>query len=305
MSALGESTDRVSMAAARKVFIDGFAGARGACDVLIPQRPLSELFGDELPQWIAHRGVTVRTGSCITEIRVEPEGIEPKGTVRLISQGGSDFLADDVIVAVPWHTASDLLKDHLPSDQINAIKQLSSSPISGVHLWFDREITDRPHTVLVDSLSQWLFRPSRRDHPPSTESAQLDGKYYQVVISASRDVRNMDHAELMQTIERELKEAFPEAGDAQLIHSRVVTDPRSVFSVSPESEAIRPRAETKLPWLHLAGDWVETGWPATMEGAVIGGKLAAAGVVRRHGGGHVDVDSGLPRKGLAGWLIRP
>ncbi len=152
---------------------------------------------------------------------------------------------------------------------------------------------------MVGTISQWLFR----DPIDSTRGAQ--DHYYQVVISASHDARQLPREALVDQVLGELRHAFPKAGDARLLRHRIVTDPKSVFSIRPEVEAIRPPARTPLPWLHLAGDWIATGWPATMEGAVISGRMAAASVLDREGLAPVSVDPGLRPAWLARWLIRP
>ncbi len=114
----------------------------------------------------------------------------------------------------------------------------------------------------------------------------------------------MSHAEVVQRVVGELAAAFPPAAAAKLLHSRVVTDPQAVFSIRPEVDAVRPASRTALPCLHLAGDYVQTGWPATMEGAVISGRLAANGVLRKLGGTPATISDGLPRNWLSRLLIR-
>ncbi len=174
---------------------------------------------------------------------------------------------------------------------------LPNSSISGVHLWFDRPITSQPHAVLVGTLSQWLFQ-----REPAEASPQ--GHYYKVVISGARSLRSLTHAEVVQRVVGELAAAFPPAAAAKLLHSRVVTDPQSVFSIRPEVDAVRPPSRTALPCLQLAGDYVQTGWPATMEGAVISGRMAANGVLRKLGGVPATISEGLPRNWLSRLLIR-
>lgn len=294
ISALGEQTDRVSMEAARKVFIDGFAAARNASDVLVPNRPLSELFGQRLPESINQLGARIETSAAFSRIIATGTQIEAVET-----QSGHRFDADHLISAVPWHAVSELISQ-LPSPAAEQssnfpVDQFASSPITGVHLWFDRSITNWPHAVMVGTTAQWLFRqPYRR---PSSDT----GHYYQVVISASRTERSQGKQSLVQEILAELRHAFPAARQAELLAHRIVTDPHSVFSVSPEVQRLRPPARTPLPWFHLAGDWIATGWPATMEGAVISGRMAAASVLESEGlPASIAIDPGLPR----GWLAR-
>ena len=199
-----------------------------------------------------------------------------------------------------WNRHTELEFRHvgLPLDSsIATFRSIRSSAITGVHLWFDREITDRPHAALVVGLSQWLFRPN--------EGPGADESYYQVVISASRDLRGKPKDALVREVVEELKRLFSDARDAKLIRSRVVTDPKSVFSARPELEAIRPNSSTALPWLHLAGDWIATGWPSTMESAVIGGRMAASSLLKQIGHSAVTINPGRPQGLLVKRFIKP
>lgn len=309
VSALGERTERVSMAAAWKVIVDGFAASRRASDVWVPRVPLAELFGERLPAAIGRLGVTIRPS--VAARRIVTRGRELVG----VETGEGDRIdADHLISAVPWHAAGRLLGGTAATEVLPSLSDWATfpaSPISGVHLWFDREITDRPHAVMVGTTAQWLFRDDARggDGRPGAGLATgvrsaTKSFYYQVVISGSHDVRGSGRDALIGRVSEELRAAFPQARSASLLRSRVVTDPQAVFSVTPAVERSRPTAETPLPWLHLAGDWVATGWPATMEGAVIGGRLAAASLFRREGLEPPLIDGGLRRGWLAKVLIR-
>ena len=289
VSALGESIDRVSLAAVRKVFVDGFAAAHGASDVLVPKLPLADLIGRQLTVAIEQLGVVVKTGQVVRQVSSEKEIAMADGRV---------LAADHVVVAVPWHVVNDLV----PSGAVEKLESLAvapASPISGLHLWFDRQITDLPHAVLVGTVAQWVFRQ------PWVDGKKSAGFYYQVVISASQSARCLPRQELIEIVLRELRHAFPEAQSAKLVQSKVVTDPKSVFSITPQFEELRPPSRTRLPWLHLAGDWVATGWPATMESAVISGRMAAASVVQSEFGDNLEVEAGLPRNWLTRCLIKP
>lgn len=291
VSALGESIDRVSLAAVRKVFVDGFAAARGASDVLVPKLPLVELIGGHLTSAIERLGVEVKTGQVVRQISAESTG----GMV--VTADGVVHQADHVVIAVPWHSVNDLI----PAAAVKRSEILAASPaspISGLHLWFDRQITDLPNAVLVGSVAQWVFRQ------PWEEDQASAGFYYQVVISASQSARCLPRQELIEIVMNELQHAFPAARQATLVQSKVVTDPKSVFSITPQFDGLRPPSRTGLPWLHLAGDWIATGWPATMESAVISGRMAASSLVEREFGGKLEVDAGLPRNWLTRQLIK-
>lgn len=208
---------------------------------------------------------------------------------------------DHVIIAAPWFSLAKLLSSEtaiqagLPADRFASVP---CSPISGIHLWFDRPVMDQPHAVFVGTMSQWVFRRSEND------DANNKG-YVQVVVSASHDLRKLDASEVIATVVAEIFNAFPAARAAKLMKGRVVTDPQSVFSLSPAVDAIRPKSSTALHCLHLAGDFVQTGWPATMEGAVISGRVAASSVLEQTGYQALVIDSGLSRSWLSRLLIRP
>jgi zeta-carotene desaturase len=198
--------------------------------------------------------------------------------------------ADAVVVAVPWRQAARVVPDVVPA----ADERLAGSPITAVHLWFDRECIDLEHAVLVGRVSQWVFRPAAGEgRPPG---------YCQVVISASRGIAD-DREQLVSKVVAELRAVFPAAREAQVVEARVVTDPTAVLSVRPGVDAVRPAAETAVPGLFLAGDWTATGWPSTMEGAVRSGRLAGLAVGRSLGIEVAPLTADLPRNLLVRLLV--
>ena len=252
-SALGESIDLVSVPAARKVAVDAFLAHRDAADLYVPREPLGTLFGERLVRWLELGGVAVRTSTPVTGFDRAADGV-----VRRVHCGQTSIDVDAVVLAVPWKQAMRLLPDVVPP----ADERLAGSPITAVHLWFDRDITDLPHAVLVGRVSQWIFRGDAPGH-------------CQVVISASRGLLGGDRDLLVKTVAAEVREVFPAGRAATLREAKVVTDPTAVLSVRPGVEAARPAATTNVPNVFLAGDWTATGWPSTMEGAVRSGRLGA------------------------------
>ena len=267
LSALGETLDKASLKYARKVFVDGFLANRDAFQVDIPQVPLSELFGERVPAWLRERGATVQTGLAVRSIRRTGSD-----SYELDLGDGVTRDAARVVVALPWRRAADVLAPL--ADVWPAVRQwrtIDGSPISGVHLWFDRPLTDLPHAVLVGTLAQWLFRPELS----GSQTGGGEHYYYQVVVSASYDLESLDKQAAVEQIVGELKQAFPKAGDVRLLRHRVVTEREAVFSVRPGLDALRPLQKSSLPGLAIAGDWTATGWPGTLESAVRSGYLAA------------------------------
>jgi squalene-associated FAD-dependent desaturase len=279
-SALGESIDLVDIAAARKVAVDGFLAHPEAADLFVPTAPLGQLFGERLVAWLASRGVIVETGRPVDGL-----ARNSAGAVEAVMVDETPLPCDAAILAVPWRAAARLAPDIVPP----ADDRLAGSPITAVHLWFDRDCIDLPHAVLLGRVSHWVFRPA--DATPG---------YCQVVISGSRDLLGGDRNRLRETVVAELREAFPAARDAAVVDARIVTDPTAVLSVRPGVDAVRPPARTAIPNLFLAGDWTATGWPSTMEGAVRSGRSAALAAAEHLGLPCPAAPTALPR----GRLVR-
>jgi zeta-carotene desaturase len=159
------------------------------------------------------------------------------------------------------------------------LSRLESSPITGVHLWFDREITDLEHAVLLDRTIQWMFNKSKlleRDNGHKSSG----GSYIELVISSSKTLVEKSRSEIIELALAELREFFPQARSANLVKSTVIKEVHATYSPRPGVDNYRPRPETVWPRVFLAGDWTATGWPSTMEGAVRSGYLAAQCVAR-------------------------
>jgi uncharacterized protein with NAD-binding domain and iron-sulfur cluster len=231
------------------------------------------LYGPELRGWLARHGVEVRENAGVTRLAVRPPAAPLRGVERVLLRDGSALSADFYVLAVPFDRVTDLLPDELAADPYFAtVKQLAPSPITSVHLWYDRAVLKLPHAVLVDGLGQWVF--NRGQVAP--------GEWYvQVVVSAARPLRGLGRDEITRQVADELARLFPAA--ATLVRSRVVTEHAATFSAVPGVDRFRPPQASPVPNLVLAGDWTATGWPATMEGAVRSGYLAAEAILERVG----------------------
>lgn len=284
VSALSESLERINVGAARKVFVDGFLANRHGWEVLLPTVSLDELYGERLVGWFAQHKVDARLQCGVKQVLIDGDvacGVQLRNGERID--------AAQVIVAVPHNLVLSLLPDewrHHP--QFVATEQMETAPISSVHLWFDRAITELPHATFVGRTSQWLFNREK------IQQTKKDGHYYQVVISASRDVVERSQDETIQQVVAELAEIWPVVRDARLLHARLVTEHRAVVSMRPGVERLRPPQQSPIANLQLAGDWTRTGWPCTMEGAVRGGFLAAENVLRNLGQPRTLVQPDLP-----------
>jgi zeta-carotene desaturase len=196
-----------------------------------------------------------------------------------IRAAGESHLADAVVLATDFKQTRTLLNT-LPASpeehaQLNAaFEALVPAPITTIHLWFDRDVTGMDHAVLLDTRIQWLFTKSRIRRWGSER-----GGYCELVISASWPELQMGREEILSSALAEFELFFPAAKQAKLIKTGVLKEARATFSVTPGLDRYRLPHATCWPGLFLAGDWTQTEWPSTMEGAVRSGRLAAGAVM--------------------------
>jgi|SRR5579862_9586207 len=248
VSAINEDVDRLAARHGFQVFWLGFLARADAYEMGVPAVPLGELYGAECWQ---------DAGDVALRLRAPVEAIDAEGIVA----GGVRHQADYYVCALPFER---LAAVGLPAPAFE------HSPITGIHLWFDRPVTDLPHATLLDRTLQWMFNKS-------------EGRYLQLVVSASRELAAVGRADIIALALKELAEFFPRVRDAKLEKAHVIKELRATFSAAPGTEQLRPVARTGRPNLFLAGDWTRSGWPATMEGAVRSGYLAAEAILEAAG----------------------
>jgi zeta-carotene desaturase len=185
---------------------------------------------------------------------------------------------DYVVLALPFDALAKLLPESPDAQPLGqALGHFQTSPITGIHLWFDRQITDLDHAVLLDRTVQWMFHKSRIQNccAPERDAAQPAGSYVELVVSSSKSLVEKPRQEIIDLALSELREFFPAAEPANLIKATVIKEVHATYSPQPGIDRHRPGPETPWRRVFLAGDWTATGWPATMEGAVRSGYLAA------------------------------
>ncbi len=257
VSAINEDLERMAASHGLQVFYLGFLARPDSYEMGVPAVPLAQLYSENA--WARHAQVTIRERANVQQVRLE------NGRVAGIVVNDECLTADAYVLAVPFERVAALAPD-LAID----LSAFTHSPITGIHLWFDRPITNLPHATLLDRTIQWMFN-------------KRNGRYIQLVVSASRALTDMPRAEVIDLGLRELKEFFPKAEGAKLERAHVVKEVRATFSAAPGMEEKRPGNVTALPNLFVAGDWTRSGWPATMEGAVRSGYLAAEAVMKSFG----------------------
>ena len=290
-SALNDDLDRISVHYAGKVLRDSFLSSPAAGEIGVPLLPLSEMYSGAA-NYLTERGGTLRLRTAVEavertaagwELATHSEGVEQRQTF------------DDVVLALPFEATAKLLP-FLPADAqgealARSVAALDHSPLAGVHLWFDREITELPHAVLLDTTIQWMYQREKLGGKPQAAA----GSHLELVISVARGVLSMSQREIADLAVRELALFFPAVAEARLTKAVVTKEVRATFGVPPGLDGRRPATRTAWPGLYLAGDWTDTGWPATMEGAARSGFLAAEAVT---GGDCRFLVEDLPSRGL-------
>lgn len=266
VSALNEEPERCSARYAFKIFRDGFLAHPRAYEMGIPRVPLRELY-DPCVEQLRRDGAEVAFRGVVRRIVIE------NGRVTGVQLDGETFPADYVVSAVSFDAISNLLPGADADPFFRRWSRMEGSPISGVHLWWDREVTELGHAALLDRQIQWMFNKTQ------DFGRGQGGTYMGLVVSASRDWVRKSRGEILEIAEREVREAFPGTAGAKIVKSAIIKEARATYSAIPGIDDLRPTTQTPVPNLFLAGDWVQNGWPSTMEAAVRSGYLAAEHVL--------------------------
>lgn len=260
VSACNLAVERVAASVALHVFQEGFLANRAAARIGVPSVPLVELY-ERAESIIAAAGGRVELGAGV-------ETIDARGAT---TTDGRRIEAGAVVCAVPVERVNRLVSgaDRARDPRFAPLERFTHSPILGVHMEFDRNVLgDMPHCVLVERPTQWLFRKNE------------EGTYVHAVVSAADGWVALDEEEIGRRVLADVHACLPASRSASLVRVRAVKEKLATFAPTPESETIRPGAAGPSG-IVLAGDYTDTGWPATMEGATRSGYAAAAAVLGR------------------------
>jgi squalene-associated FAD-dependent desaturase len=312
VSALSEDLDLISISYAAQVVRESMKSPE-ARHMGVPSIPLTDLY-NRAGDYIRARGGEIRFRNSLEEFFPESSQVR-------IRAGDAEEVFDYLVLALPFDSLDRVLPDTPQSVPLREkLTHFEPSPITGIHLWFDRPISDLDHAVLLDRTIQWMFHKSRllatrartaspgagRDregHDLSSEPALSkrsapkgavnaatterdlapEGSYIELVVSASKSLIDKSRSEIVDLALKEVREFFPAARAANLVKSTVIKEVYATYSPRPGIDAFRPQQTTAWPRVFLAGDWTATGWPATMEGAVRSGYLAAEALTRAAG----------------------
>jgi zeta-carotene desaturase len=313
VSALSEDLDKISIFYAAQVVRESMK-TPAARHMGVPTLPLTDLY-NRAGDYIRVRGGEINFRTALGSFHPESSQVRIRVAGR---ESAREESFDYLIAALPF----DVLEGVLPEDSTAAalreqISHFEYAPITGVHLWFDRQISDLDHAVLLDRTIQWMFHKSRllegrvgsttivdgdgnrEGHDPSAalrasfsrankapnqaEALAPEGSYIELVISSSKNLIEKSRPEIIDLVLKEVREFFPAAREAKLIKSTVIKEVKATYSPRPGIDVYRPTQTTNWPRVFLAGDWTATGWPATMEGAVRSGYLAAEALMHSQG----------------------
>ena len=260
--------DQVSLQLAAKIFVTGLLTENSAADIGWSAVPLSELHADAAAATLQSIGAEVRTKAAVEKITADPLGVRCDG---------EHLPADAVVAAVP-HTAADILPEGSVKHQ-DRLSELGESPIINVHLVYDQPVTDLPLAAALGSEAQFVFDRTAAAKLASNSEQGLQGdtgpQCLGISLSAADEYLSWSPAELIEHMTAEVAKLFPKARGQQPRDAMVTREVSATFRGVPGTSSLRPPAETNHAGLFIAGAWTDTGWPATMEGAVRSGITAA------------------------------
>jgi hydroxysqualene dehydroxylase len=262
VATLNAPAEQASLSLAAMVFQDGLLTHAGAADIGVSRVPLGVLHGDAAHRVLTELGADVR-------LRVRVHSIEPGPNGSWLVQAGDETLtADAVVLAVPHDVAADLVPATAKVDAA-ALRELPSAPILNVHVVYDRQVMTEPFVAAVGSPAQFVF-------DRTAPAGLTTGQYLAISVSAAQGWIDQPVAELRTLFLAELGKLLPASRDAVVRDFFVTREKTATFAPGPGSRAKRLPTQTAATGILLAGAWTDTGWPATMEGAVRSGVAAAS-----------------------------
>jgi squalene-associated FAD-dependent desaturase len=263
LAALNQPPAQAAAAPFARVLAEMFGPDPRAAAIALPLKPLHEMYAEPAREYIERQGGVVRTGAA-AKILTDAGGTAVTG----VQIGNEVIAAERAISAVPWFALTELFHRDLPPLEatLDRARRMASSPIVTVNLWFDRPIMDEPFIGLPGRTMQWVF-DKRIVFGGGAEHLSL-------VSSGADAVARRTNDDLIRIAHDELLDAFGPARAATLVRATVVREPHATFSLAP-GQPPRPSVETGVKGLLFAGDWTNTGLPATIESAVRSGHRAA------------------------------
>jgi zeta-carotene desaturase len=270
-SALNAEIETIAVPYAAKVIRELFMNSALAGRMGINTVPLSELYS-RVPALLAQSGGAVHLNSNVDSIEWDDQA-----SFWTVATKSGPVASEFLILALPFEAMANLLP-RMPATEAadalaNQIARHQHWPICSAHLWFDREITELDHAVLLDREIHWLFNRGKLQ-----PWRKQQGSYIEIEVSASHIFAARQRNDAIELTLRELAEFFPDVAKARLVKAALVKEVRATFGVPPGIDAARPTSHSPWPNCFLAGDWTATGWPSTMESASRSSHLAAEAI---------------------------
>lgn len=294
VSALDEELDRTDARYGIDVFWKAVLSNRSGYLMGVPAVPLAELY-EECKQTIDRKGGEVVFRAAARRFQIE------NGVMNGVLFDRDEVeTADAYVSAVPHDVLGELLPIQVKRDGsvFGNLDQIKVAPITGVHFWFDRQVMTGPYLALLETVTQWIFNKSFL-YGNAGGNDNRSGQYLQLVISASYHLLQKPRQEIVDQCLKELRQALPAAKEAVLVKATVIKEAAATLSPEPGVDRLRPKQQSPIRNLFLAGDWTDTGWPATMEGAVRSGYLAAEAILAADGSPRKLVQPDLPVEGFS------
>jgi squalene-associated FAD-dependent desaturase len=279
---LNETPERAAAVLFYNVYREAFLRSHSASRLVFLRRGYGVLH-DRLGRYLEGRGGTIRRRALANSINMEDGRVtgvhyvqraETRDEIRAGRKAREEQVkADAVVTAVPWKTVPQLVPDpYRSAPPFDKLASLRGSPIVSIEMWLDTVVVDRVMVGLRDCEIEWVFDKGRlygREGAP---------QHLAFIISAAYRSAPRPNAELVAAAEAALRRYFPAMAKAAVTRSLVIREPDATFACDPEAETLRPGTSTPIRGLFLAGDWTNTGLPATIEGAVRSGLAAARAV---------------------------
>jgi squalene-associated FAD-dependent desaturase len=262
VAALNQSPDEAAAAPFVRVLAEMFGPDASAAAIVLPNRPLHLMYAEPAREYITARGGEVRTNALA---RLVVDG----NRVAAVDVRGERIPVTRAIAAVPWFALRQLFAGSVPAAMepiVRAADAMISKPIVTVNLWYDRQVMADAFVGLPGRTMQWVFEKRM--------AFGEEASHLSLVSSGADKVAGTPAEDLVSLAAREIAEALPDARRATLVRGTVIREKRATFSLAP-GEPPRPSTATPIHGLALAGDWIDTGLPGTIESAVVSGHRAA------------------------------
>jgi zeta-carotene desaturase len=273
IGALNNHPKNVSALMLFRILRAAFLGERENASLLIPKADLTELFISPAIRFIKARGGEVKKNCRVSKIFFKRDK-----AISVQTNEKKKLSASSFICSVPWYEAGKLIPDVFQHRDGTLFR---SSPIISFHIWFDRQVTDLEFAALIDTRIQWFFNKSMSEQINKSLSNKNTTQYLTLVMSDSEEFIEKDKQELLRIAIEDLSNVLPDVKQAKVVHSKIIKEKRATFSPVTGLEEVRPHCQTLYQNLFLAGDWTSTGYPATIESAIMSGQRAAKSVLEQ------------------------